>query len=496
MTDIGELTRLVDEDPRDNEQRWHLAKKLYMAGEYRTALGHLLILRTNWTPKVNVLRYLAADYYRLGRYDEAALELRTGIEEWPDEISLREQLARNLEVSGRLQEAIAVWQEILKANPNHTLARKTVARLTSKDSAAPEKHSIAGGVGLPGEPFGRLCPNCGAQNSEEFDRCWKCYTALTGNLDAQLLTTPHPKKAVPPAESDQWFWIGLIVSIGLILIGGYLTGRQALYVWEHPDAADAVRIVQQIFEISLLSTHIVLGLVLLIAWPAAVWVACHLAKADSVPFKTAAVTGLFCGALAYLLTWCPVAVLPFVLVLPLLASGVPMMTLYKIGVGRALLTWAIQAVLAGGAILAALTALEGGAMLWQFPAIASYAGMHDNQQNAGTFQFPVLLAPIDKTIRWESTGSPWLDERGSSAQIEIRNETSDPSLSVELKDESGTVDGGYVRVAPFSFTCKVAPGHPYKLLITGKPDTKVECAIYGVMKVQADDGAKPVKAPS
>ena len=183
-------------------------------------------------------------------------------------------------------------------------------------------------------------------------------------------------------------------------------------------------------------------------------------------------------------------------VLPLLAGGVPILTLYKIGVGRALLAWAIQAVLAAGAVLAALTALEGATMLLQFPAIASYAGMHDNQQNAGTFQFPVLLAPIDKTIRWESTGSSWLDGRGSSARVEIRGETSDPSLSIELKDASGTVDNGYARSAPFSFTCKVVPGRPYKLLITGKPNTKVECAIYGVMKVQADDGADPVKAPA
>ena len=94
MADLEELSQYVTSHPDDYAQRWRLAKKLYMAWEYNEAIKHLLILKKNWTRKLNVLRYLAATYYRLGRYMDAISELKEILQQWPSETAVWEQLAR------------------------------------------------------------------------------------------------------------------------------------------------------------------------------------------------------------------------------------------------------------------------------------------------------------------------------------------------------------------------------------------------------------------
>ncbi len=71
MSDVWELAAYVEDHPGDHQQRWRLAKKLYAEREYLLALENLQVLNKEWTPKLNVQRYLAATYYRLGRYTEA-----------------------------------------------------------------------------------------------------------------------------------------------------------------------------------------------------------------------------------------------------------------------------------------------------------------------------------------------------------------------------------------------------------------------------------------
>jgi len=94
MAELWDIAHDVEAHPDDYEKRWKLAKKLYAAWEYRLALEHLLILKNEWNSKANVLRYLGATYYRLGRYDESTKELYDAIKLWPEEVGLYEQLAR------------------------------------------------------------------------------------------------------------------------------------------------------------------------------------------------------------------------------------------------------------------------------------------------------------------------------------------------------------------------------------------------------------------
>jgi tetratricopeptide (TPR) repeat protein len=142
MAEIWDIARYVEANPDDHEQRWRLAKKLYTAWEYRLALEHLKILKNEGQERINILRYLAATYYRLGRYDEATAELREAIGIWPDEIGLTEQLARVLEIAGDHPGAADMWERTLDLDPHHPMAAHAAARLRSSTPDTAKKKRV------------------------------------------------------------------------------------------------------------------------------------------------------------------------------------------------------------------------------------------------------------------------------------------------------------------------------------------------------------------
>lgn len=143
MAEIWDIARYVEANPDDHEQRWRLAKKLYTAWEYRLALEHLQVLKNEGQERINILRYLAATYYRLGRYEEATRELKEAIAIWPDEIGIYEQLARVLEIAGDNLGAAAMWEKVQELDPHHPMAAHAAARLRSSTSDTEKKKSLS-----------------------------------------------------------------------------------------------------------------------------------------------------------------------------------------------------------------------------------------------------------------------------------------------------------------------------------------------------------------
>ena len=142
MAEIWDIARYVEANPDDHEQRWRLAKKLYTAWEYRLALEHLQILKNEGQNRLNILRYLSATYYRLGRYEEATSELNAAIAVWPDEVGLYEQLARVLEIAGDHPGAASMWDKVLDLDPHHPMAAHSAARLRSRTPDTGKKKSL------------------------------------------------------------------------------------------------------------------------------------------------------------------------------------------------------------------------------------------------------------------------------------------------------------------------------------------------------------------
>jgi hypothetical protein len=485
MATIKDLTDWVDLHPDDYEQRWWLAKKLYKNSEYEPALEHLLILRKRWTPKLNVARYLAATYYRLGKYPEAIAELETAVEDWPEEIPVREQLARVLEVAGRKEGAATVWREVLKLKPSHAMAEQALARLprmTPPPREAPALKDSDFGIGFGS---GRTCEKCGALNTEDREQCWKCDSVLY-DYDAEPLT-PDPKPATPPGNLEYeppaghatavWNTVGTVGIAVMLALGAFVSLRQLSASYE----MHVARTPQELWSLGMLLTRVSIGGALLVGWPVALWVGLTVSRAGVFNLKPVAVTGLLFASLSYAALSMPLGYIGALLVALMAVSLGPIMLLFNIDFGRSLIVWAIQCVLVGAIVAIAFGAMEGALAVQELPAVLRYAGGHRMGPNAGSCPLPAMTLPADIRVRWQPTGSTWLDQRAGQAEIVFSSTTSSKKIQIELTDENGKVVHEEINTVPFGCQVKIIPDRTYTLRVSGTDGMTVEGSILGAI---------------
>lgn len=484
MATLQDLTDWVDLHPDDHEQRWWLAKKLYKNSEYEAALEHLLVLRGRWKPKLNVVRYLAATYYRLGKYPEAIAELEAAVEDWPEEIPVHEQLARVLEVAGRKEGAATVWREVLKLKPGHSMAEQALARLprmTPPPKETPPLKDSDFGIGFG---TGKTCEKCGALNTEERENCWKCNEPLYVS-DAELL---KPKQEPPSPEGEEepegydivaiWNTVGTVGIAVMAALGAFLSLRQLSASYQTHVAQTA----QEFWSTELLATRFFIGVGLVIGWPIALWVGLMVGRVPTGSLKPVIVSGVLFASLSYSALSLPLGYVGVVLVAALGLSLGPVMLFFNLEFARSLAVWAVQCVLVCAIMLSVFGAMEGAQAVQEFPAVLRYASSHDAAPNAGAQPLPLVRLPAQIDIRWQPTGSAWLDERAGMAEFDFSNAETTKKIGIELVDEFGTMVHHEANTVPFRFQARIVPGWAYTLRLTGTEGTSVQGAVHGVVK--------------
>ncbi|MBI2422472.1 MAG: hypothetical protein HYV27_06565 [Candidatus Hydrogenedentes bacterium] len=220
--DIEDLIRLVEASPGNHKLRWRLARKLYSAWDYRTALEHLLILRETWSDRLSVTRYLAATYYRLGRYNDAIRELLDTLETFPEDGALLELLARVYEGAGNRKKALETWRRAAPLS-NTGEAQAAVDRLEGTgQTMSIFEGTFDGGAVAPSKETLLVCKHCGTLNELYSPRCPRCHAAF----DKEGME-PQPGPAAEAApRSRAWAMLGLgIACAGGICIWGFLLLR-------------------------------------------------------------------------------------------------------------------------------------------------------------------------------------------------------------------------------------------------------------------------------
>ncbi|HOV74253.1 MAG TPA: hypothetical protein PK967_09815 [Candidatus Hydrogenedentes bacterium] len=518
MTEIKDLVRFVNENPDDHESRWRLAKKLYMAGEYERVLEHLLFLQAHWVPKVNVRRYLGATYYRLKKYDEAVAELESAVEEWPDELPLREQLARVLEVAGRQAEADHVWQELARRDPSRMSLRDSdTPRMApappEKKQDKPRQPGIAGAA----QAMSRTCPSCGAQNTEGFERCWKCRTEFSdmdktidpftpvlsssGNIASAVydpfVPTPSPDstprfRPVRQRTTNEAWHIPVATAGGLLLLAGiYLTVAHLSELRAIESATTVYTTVHELFARRLAASHLIMGIVLLLAWPGSLWLAATLVPRAEVPVRTVVILGGALASLGYVASWAPPEWLGYLFLAMLVISAGAVVMTFHLEIRPALAAWGIHAAMLISVLLVVLAAMEGFSIVVEYPAMARYARVHDmvlgRNDEPGRTAIPAVSLPKQFTITFHSTGSSWLDAKGSVTGFEITGAKPQDNLTIELKDENRTRYYGHADSDPFAFVCEIVPGRPYQLSLDGKHGARIDLVVRGILRPEFNE---------
>lgn len=484
MAEVWDIARYVEDHPEDHAQRWRLAKKLYTAWEYRLALDHLLLLKKEGSNRLNVVRYLGATYYRLGRYDEAVKELEEALETWPDELGLREQLARVLEISGSRERAAEAWAEIGELDPQHPIAGSAVRRLSKRADDTPVRdlrlEDSDSGIDL--RP-GRVCANCGAQNSEEFDRCWQCHAQLGATRDSGRLVAHAP---VGPVVSEEWLLLamgfGAVVAVSL----GVFMALRLLFVETEPGVLIAS--IWDVWSYRVAGLRVALGGVALLGWPVALWAALYSVRPPQlVPPSLVNFTALATAGIAYLSTWLQADLFFLAPVLPAAISLALILGFFRIGPGRAFLVWGLH--------LGILVALFYGAFIVvervrlgeffnpiaEFNALRAYAAASATDQPEGARAFPEGLTPYTLPVRWESTGSRWLDVAAGEVEFKVINESKQSGLRFELRGPTGTLVFDDITRESYVRRFRIEPRVDYTVSVTGSGGVPVRVFTTGLL---------------
>lgn len=486
MSEIWEIAQYVEAHPDDHKQRWRLAKALYQNEEHRLALEHLRILKNEWIPKVNLFRYLAATYYRLGRYNEAISELEEAVKTWPEEAGLREQLARILEVAGRNHEAVEVWSGVQNLVPNHASAAEAVKRLNEEPKDNTPRPAVPDGQDSalmmpPGEP----CPKCGAQNSPAFERCWKCRTPLVDTASNIAEPPPPPIKAVK-AETEEYAmgWVVATAILALLLIGfGIFQAVWSIsFAHEQTIKDEVFRNVGLSLHHDLLPSRLGVGLACVIAWPAVLWFTLWLfLRKDGFWLHTITV-GLTLGSLGFVLAYIPSIGVVLGPVVAIIAAWILTILVFRLSFWRGTAVCAVHVSIMLLLALITFPLTEGFGPLLEAGSILSYRTSHDGAAEPGIFPQSSVKPPASMNVTWESTGSTWLDARARRIEIMVQNNSGAGPVTLELKRGDEVLI--YQRPAnnPFTVKTEIDPGQEYRVNISGPEGSDVTVTMYGMLK--------------
>lgn len=498
MANQWDVAKYVEEHPDDYPQRWRLAKKLYLHWEYRLALEHLQVLRNEWKPRINVIRFLAATYYRLGRHEEAQKELRQALVRWPKEKGLYLQLARTCEVAGQRTEALEAWEMIRQLDPEHAQAKQAIQRLNEslKPAAGPATLSVSSDAGLDLVP-GTACPSCGAQNSAEFDRCWQCHGPLPG-------LAPSVRRAIESEPSEPWppgASLRLVTGVAILLAGAAI----AMSLWrllEQP-VDEAPASLDKLFDNTLAWTRIGIGCGLLLCWPLAFLLAlrCVACREDAaVALGSRMAVGF--AAIAYLASFLPGDKLVPALLFPALASLFGCLGLLPISKVRALGVWAIQYSLAALAGVVLFVVLEWAqTSVWfnpltEAPALQAYAREAHERSNQGWAEAEGPC-PLSLSVKANSTGSAWLDAHAGQSVLRVQCGADTPGFTVELTENKSTVLYEPTQGASWKKVYPLKSGMDYTFSLSGPREGRSRIELRSLLKLEpVVDSPGPTAAES
>ena len=489
MADVWEISRYVESHPENHGQRWRLAKKLYLAWEYRLALEHLQILKNEWDEKENVLRYLAATYYRLKRFNDSTGELEAALEIWPDSIGLREQLARTLDMGDRKEDGLEVWKEILERVPDHPFASRAVdigERLKSgpprgpvpapQHYSPPEEAPAEGHAGKqfettfetpPPSTPDLVCPFCGTRNSSGFGHCWRCHGVLS-EASLSRLIVPVGSERKKRAQTSLFPIACGAVLVVLIVLDVYLT----LPRFAAPERGESDIFVATTFRefVSerLAGTRVGLGLILVFCWPLLLNAGAYLTATQNVSRARLNFAGATLALFAYAMTWLPGLWVFIGLGCAAIAALLACMYFLGMTLRTALLAWMVQLIGVVSVSATAVAAIHGTGFVSELPLMVRY--------DSGPPNVPTLsytgITPVEVKLKWESTGSAWLDRESASVGFDVRAGEHEKTLFVELRDD-------YERTKAFEklkgqdvhITFEpIVLGAVYELLVTGREE--------------------------
>lgn len=459
---------------------WQDARERYHEGDYEGARDGLVRLSAH---NLDSVRYLAAAHYRLGEYAEALAVLDKARRDFPAETGLVPQYARTLERAGRWDEARAQWEALLHLDPGHATALRALRRLSraSDKDTCPATAAPANSESGLEIPRVVRCPRCGAHKGLEEPQCWRCGHALVRvGAFRRLPRLPEPWQWAPEA---------MVVLAALAALGcaGLIAMDHAAQ--SHGPALSPATAAQKLLYHGLWRLRMAAGLAFLVLWPIALsWLAQRRGQTSPRTRRKGLAGGLFLGAAAILGLWMPLPLWPrmaaILCVLVLLVQA-------WVGPKRmaaVFFRWAGQmALLAAVFTLAALPTV-GWRFLSEFNVIAGYAAQArwtEEELAEPDFEGPL---PLLTWVRWQSTGSQWIDERAFYGGFIVQTREDAPISRMRVLRGLETVREAKPDASRWGVRfIRPKPGERYEICIEGPPGAQAQVRVISPLPFEGGE---------
>lgn len=481
-TNLWDLAAYVENHPDDYGERWRLAKKFYKAWEYRLALEHLQVLKNEWKSKRNVIRYLAATYFRLTRYESAVHELEEAIKEWPEEVALYIQLAEVLDVGGTPHEALGVWKDVLKLEPDHAVAKRAISKLSQKVEEEIKSNKVPSFSSADDDPIADVdredieCPNCGSKNSPEFKLCWNCHSAL-----GEPVNNEEAIQDKGVAIEIPWGTLSGLTIAGLLALSAYLTLNLYAEIQELSLARSVPSSTGEFLARDLLTTRISIGIVALVIWPVIWRIAASFVGDEKIYNGTLYRAGALMALSTYTLTWVPQGYAYCIPLLPAVLSGLICLVNLRKSLMMAAALWLTQGLIMTLLVAALAMGQNGLGLVFDFVTIVQHSAQPRDEADY-TLEGPT---PLRATLRWASSDSTWLDGRASSVGFLVESAEHEGRLLLEIQKDGQTLAFKEYLGDAYEFEFfDIEPGADYLFTLTGEENVETEVVIRSVLSLE------------
>ena len=146
---------------------------------------------------------------------------------------------------------------------------------------------------------------------------------------------------------------------------------------------------------------------------------------------------------------------------------------------RAFYLWVVQGVAMVLVVIALLAGWHGIGIVTDIPAMFRFAS-----SEAATSIEGEAWTPLELGMRWEPSGSDWLDRNATAVRISIETAPHDEPMFIELLEDGKmlvfrefTSESYVVDYSP------IIPGLPYRLLLVGEEGIDAKVAVKGTLQV-------------
>jgi hypothetical protein len=226
-------------------------------------------------------------------------------------------------------------------------------------------------------------------------------------------------------------------------------------------------------------TRVIVGLTALVIWPIFWRVSAMFVGLDEVYNDVLYRCGLLMAGVTYAVSWVPGSMIYLLVVVPALVSALLAFGTLKAPALRAFYLWVVQGVAMVLVVIAMLAGRHGIGIVTDVPAMFRFASsevVSSIERESWT--------PLELGLRWESSGSDWLDRNAAAVRISVETPPHDKPMSIELLEDGET--RAFREFTTESYVLDyspILPGLPYRLVLVGEEGIDAKVTVKGTLQV-------------